>query len=361
MRIIFSVTNDLNFDQRMARICSALSEANHKVTLVGRKKINSKTLKEKPYKQYRLNMFFQKGKMFYVEYNIRLFFYLLFEKADAYCAIDLDSILPHYLVTRIKTAHFGYDAHEYFAEMEEVVIRPTIKSMWKRIERMCVPKVDFAYTISNSYKKLFEDEYNARFEVIRNVCRLEDLNEVDSGAGPFVLYQGSVNVGRGLEQLIEAMQKVNANLIICGAGDVLEELKTLAIKLKVQHKVEFKGYVDPIELRKLTPQAAVGVTFFTNDGLSNKYSLANRFFDYFHAGVPQLAMNYPEYSAFNNSLEVAYLIDKVEVKQIEMGLNKILSNPSYHHGLKVNCMVARAEHNWQKESEKLIKIYADLD
>ncbi|HJS53916.1 MAG TPA: hypothetical protein VJ765_05210, partial [Chitinophagaceae bacterium] len=93
-KIIFTVTNELTYDQRMQRICSTLAGAGYDVLLVGRKLKTSPPLSNKHYGQRRLNCCFKKGKLFYTEFNIRLFFFLLFKKMDCICAIDLDTILP---------------------------------------------------------------------------------------------------------------------------------------------------------------------------------------------------------------------------------------------------------------------------
>ena len=74
-KIVCTVTNDLNFDQRMIRICSSLQQGGYAVTLVGRVRENSQSLQQRIFQQKRLYCFFQKGKFFYAEYNIRLFFF----------------------------------------------------------------------------------------------------------------------------------------------------------------------------------------------------------------------------------------------------------------------------------------------
>ena len=81
-RLVFTVTNDLNFDQRMIRICSSLANAGYDVLLVGRRQRKSMPLDVKMFRQKRLACFFEKGKAFYFEYNVRLFVYLLFKKGD---------------------------------------------------------------------------------------------------------------------------------------------------------------------------------------------------------------------------------------------------------------------------------------
>jgi hypothetical protein len=125
-RIVFTVTNDLCYDQRMERICSALAENGYDVCLIGRADKNSNALDKRSYEQQRIICSFEKGKLFYIEYNFKLLWKLLFTKTDIICSIDLDSILPGYLASLLRGKTIVYDAHEYFTEMEEVVSRPII-------------------------------------------------------------------------------------------------------------------------------------------------------------------------------------------------------------------------------------------
>lgn len=360
MRITFTVTNDLSQDQRMNRICSSLSGAGYDVTLIGRKRPHSLPLKERDYKQKRLYCFFEKGKLFYLEYNVRLFFFLFFKKTDVYGAIDLDTILPNFYAAKFRSRQITYDAHEYFSQLEEVMARPITKAIWKWVERQTVPNIKYQYTVSNGYKKLFEKEYPARFEIIRNATVLQELKPIKKEE-KYILYQGAVNYGRGLEELIDAMAMIDCKLIICGVGDVLDPLKHKVKELNIYDKVEFKGFVEPEELRKYTLQATVGITLFSNEGLSNQYSLANRFFDYMHAAVPQIAMNYPEYIEFNKENEIAFLIERLDSNSIASAINKLLEDREYYARLANNCLVAREKNCWQEEEKKLVKIYQEIE
>lgn len=87
-KIIFTVTNDLVHDQRMIRICSTMTELGYEVQLIGRKQKKSTPISSQPYEQTRFRLFFESGKLFYVEYNLRLLIFLLFRKFDAICSID---------------------------------------------------------------------------------------------------------------------------------------------------------------------------------------------------------------------------------------------------------------------------------
>lgn len=358
-KIICTVTNDLNYDQRMIRICSSLAGAGYDVLLVGRRRPSSAPLKDQPFRQKRLPCFFDKGKLFYIEYNIRLFIFLIFSRADAYCAIDLDTILPVLFASKWRKTKRVYDAHELFCEMEEIVSRPMIYKIWKAIERYAVPQFKVGYTIGECYAEQFADMYQVNYEIVRNATVLKPL-EVKPKTKTYILYQGAVNEGRSFETLIPAMQQVNMELMICGEGNYFEQAKALVTKYNLTHKIKFMGYVPPNELRKYTAQAYIGITLFTHQGKSNYYSMANRFFDYMHYGIPQLCVKFPEYVKVNAIREVAYLVDDTAVNTIANGLNTLIHDHERYAQIQQNCLIMREHYCWQEEEKKLLNVYSSL-
>jgi glycosyltransferase involved in cell wall biosynthesis len=343
----------------MIRICTSLANAGYRVILTGRKLKNSLPLTPQPFIQKRIRCFFEKGKLMYVEYNLRLFFYLLLKKMDCIGAIDLDTILPCYFISRLKKIPRIYDAHELFCEMKEIVTRPGIYKIWKAVERFTVPKFKHGYTVNNYIANEFERMYGCRYEVIRNIAVLRTL---DPGISKekFILYQGAVNEGRSFETLIPAMKLVDCKLVICGDGNFMQQAKQLVQENNLQDKVIFKGKLPPDELRKITQQAYIGVTLFENKGLSNYYSLANRFFDYIHGGTPQVCVRYPVYEEINNQFKVAVLTEDTSAEKIAAHLNNLLGNEVLYTELVENCRRARLHYNWQEEEKKLIEFYKRL-
>ncbi|HET6255896.1 MAG TPA: glycosyltransferase [Puia sp.] len=361
-RVFFTVTNDLNYDQRMIRICSSLTGAGFSVTLVGREDRRSLPLAQRPFRQHRLKMWMRRGVLFYLEYHFRLFFYLLGRKMDAICAIDLDSILPCYLVSQLRRIPRLYDAHELFCEMQEVASRPFIHRIWKAVERFTVPAFRRGYTVNEQIAGEFRQMYGVEYAVIRNLPVLEAVGVAGERplAGRYILYQGAVNEGRCFETLIPAMRQVNAPLLICGEGNFLGKARELVAQHGLQEKIIFKGAVRPEELRSITRSAWCGITLFDRQGLSNYYSLANRFFDYMHAGIPQVAMNYPAYREINNCYPIAVLIDKPGVQEVADALNELLTNPGLYESLSEGCKQARLRYNWQEEEKIVIRLYQQV-
>ncbi|MBL7720345.1 MAG: glycosyltransferase family 4 protein [Flavipsychrobacter sp.] len=343
----------------MIRICTSLHEAGYRVTIIGRERPNSKPLIEKPYEQVRLRQRIDSGKLFYLTYNIKLLLTLLFRKADVLCAIDLDTILPVYYASKLRGVPRVYDAHELFCEIEEVASRPRIQKMWYAIERHTVPHFPYGYTVNQSYVDEYRKMYGVEYAIVRNATVLRPL-EIPGKPERYILYQGAVNHGRCFEQLIPAMKQVNAQLIICGEGNYYEEAQALARKHSLEDKVIFKGYIPPHELPAYTRNAYIGITLFVATSRSNELSLANRFFDYMHSGVPQLAARYPEYENINHQYEVATLLDDITPDSIARALNQLLEDTDYYHRLQQNCLRAREAYCWQEEEKRLLAVYERL-
>jgi glycosyltransferase involved in cell wall biosynthesis len=376
-RIYFAVTNDLSYDQRMIRICRSLASNGYSVVLVGRTQTGSIPLKTDIFEQKRLSCVFSRGKRFYIEYNIRLFFYLIFRRMDGICAIDLDTILPCLFVSRLKKIVRVYDAHELFSEMKEVITKPLSKKVWTGVERFAIPRYVHGYTVSQSIVEEFGKRYGAHYGLIRNVPVLREEDKVDDSmfkktvdadndlgkwitGERYILYQGAVNEARGLEFLIPAMQQVNCRLLICGEGNLLKECQELSRNCGLEHKVIFTGRIEPGPLAEITKNAYIGINLVEPRGLNQLFSLANKFFDYIQGTIPQVSMDFPEYRRINNELAIGLLIDDLQEKKIAAAINNLLENNVLYSMLQNNCRQARLLYNWQEEEKKLLLFYQKI-
>jgi glycosyltransferase involved in cell wall biosynthesis len=356
-RIIAAVINDLTYDRRMIRICTTLAENGFEVTLIGRQLRDSKPLNEESFQQKRLRCVFNRGFLFYAEYNLKLLWFLLKTPADIINSTDADTLAACGMAAMLKNKIHVHDTHEYFSEVPEVADRPMIKWFWQYMEKVFIKRADAAYTVCQSIADIYSKKYHLPFDVIMNVPPLREHSlQKESNAKKYLIYQGALNKGRGLEAIILSMHQVDCQLKIAGEGDLSEELRTLVKTEKLESKIDFLGMIKPDELDSITINAYIGLNVCENLGLNYYLALSNKGFDYIHAGIPAVTNDFPEYQRLNARFETMILTE-AEPEKLTNSINQLLNDRTLYEKLKKNCIIAAQELNWQKESLKLKAIY----
>lgn len=368
-KIIISVINDLVTDQRVDRQATTLSENGYDVLVIGRRLRKSLPLGSRSYKTVRLHLPFEKGFLFYSLFNKILFWYLLFTKADVLLANDLDTLLPNYLVSKIKGIRLVYDSHEYFTEVPELVNHPYKKKIWTRIEKFIFPRLTHVMTVNNSIAGIYFSKYNVPVSVVRNlpVKRIEPFKPVlRSEWGlpaneKIFLFQGSgINVDRGAEEAIEAIKMVNgAVLLFIGGGDVLQTLRKKVAEEKLSSKVFFIPKQPMKELIRFTSMADAGLTLDKNTNLNYKYSLPNKIFDYIQAKIPVLASDLTEVRLIVAKYNIGMITPEVTPVSIAETMNKMISDPLRFEEWKKNLNIAAEELCWEKEQQNFLTLFTD--
>ena len=243
--------------------------------------------------------------------------------------------------------------------MKEVRIRPFVKGFWSKVENFTVPKFQHGYTVSSGLATEFGRKYNRQYKVIRNLPLLLPLQH-NVVKEKFLVFQGAVNEARGFEYLIPAMKEVPCKLLICGDGNFMQQLKQLINENSVEDKVELKGMMLPDDLRTVAQKASLGLGFAEKEGINQFHALPNKFLEYMHAGLPQIAMNFPEYQKINNEYKIAVLVDELSVKNIAKAINETMANENLLATMRENALKAREVYCWQHEEKILIQFYQQL-
>jgi len=365
-RAILSVTNDLYTDARVDKVAMFLTRNGYEVTLVGRRYADSPELEPRTYHTHRMKLLFRKNWIFYAEYNLRLFFYLLFKKCDVFIANDLDTLLPNTLVSRLRHKRLVYDSHEYFCGELSVVSNPKAFKVWSAIERYCFPKLKTVITVSQSIVDQYEKEYGIRPYLVRNIppAGTHSVTETRQSLGipedKFVLIlQGNgINEGRGGEELVQAMTMLpDTHLLVVGGGTVLPQLKAMVKELKLDNRVTFVARQNQQMLFNYTSLADVGMALDRDLSANLRFSLPNKIFEYIKAGTPQVVSNLVERAAIVNRYGVGVVAESLTPEAIAAAVRKLQQDTALYDKCKENCHQAAQELTWENEEIILKDIY----
>ena len=335
MKIIVSVFNNLQTDQRVEKVCKTLYDNGYHPHLIGNDWLGAPEM-ERPYPFYRIKLNSKKARFAYIEFQKKLYRELK-KNADnktILLANDLETIVPNYLISKKLGIPLVF-------------------------EKKLVPKIKRMITASDSYADWFVKEYGIkRPTVVRNLPRRSHFSGINENDTKIILYQGWLNYSRGVDKAILAMKGIDdAELWIAGCGPAEDFYRAVSVENHLKDKVKFIGKLTPDDLRKVTLQADVGISIEENNGLSYYYSLPNKISDYIQSRVPVVVSDFPEMKNIVNTFGVGEIIENHSNEHLAEKLKIVLEKgkASYLHNLNV----AADELCWENEEDKILKIFSD--
>ena len=202
----------------------------------------------------------------------------------------------------------------------------------------------------------------------RAVKRTQALR-VKAGAAPtdrLILYHGTVTEGCGVETAIRALRILGEGhmLVVLGWAWRQDLLEQLAQQEDVASQVRFLKGVSQDEMFDLIGAADVGVIPTEPNTVGNTLGIPNKLFESLMAGLPVVAADVPEVAQIVRSSGAGVLYPAAmpqDPRDLAEGIHTLLSDGS----LWATCSeagraVARAELNWERESRRLIDLYARI-
>jgi glycosyltransferase involved in cell wall biosynthesis len=363
-KIILSTSNDISTDNRVHKVAMLLLELGYNVHWVGRLQPNSVPL-DRPYETTRMRLLFKKGGLFYAEFQVRLFFFLLLNRSAVLVSNDLDTLLPNYLVSRLYHSELVYDSHEYFCGVPEIQGR-WVKKVWLAVERLVFPKLTHSWTVNESIADLYEKDYGIRPQVFRNISpkphAFEPKTRRELGLPEHLciaINQGSgMNVDRGLEEAVSAVAGMEGwLLLLVGSGDAIPSLKEKVAQEGWQGKVKFIDRIPYDQLLHYTAAADVGLSLDKDSNINYRFSLPNKLFDYIHCNTPVVTSRVIEVKRIVEDYNVGLTVHVENILALRRSIAAVAEHrEAYDPGLKH----AQEALSWEKECIPLRNFYAQF-
>lgn len=289
--------------------------------------------------------------------------------AAVFHAHDLNTL--HLAVTCAQRvgAQVVYDAHELHGARSRSTARERQRA--QRRERSLLPKADVVVTASPGYAAWMTDRYGIETpRVLLNVPEhVRDVDAVDLHAlldidatQTIVLYQGSIQEHRGLEQLIDAVATLSdVTLVVIGYGHHRPELERRAIERGAQDRVRFTGAVPHAQLLRYTAGADIGTCTIVGSAPSYELSMPNKLFEYAMAGVPVVASHYEHMGGFVEEHGTGVTCDPLDPISVAAAVRRLVDDPALAEDCRANAVRAAERFRWEVEREVLLDTYADLD
>lgn len=287
-------------------------------------------------------------------------------------AHDYYTCFAGWLSAKLSRARCVYDAHELIVpggyHQETFRLR-----LFYWLERLVIHNTDLNVAAEAARARIMRDHYALAVEplTIRNISDIPRAAKTPDemtrtypalkSASPDtrrLLYQGYMDRSRGIGHFMSALPHLDPSfkLILVGDGAGLDELRRMAVQLKIQDRVTFLGRVPRIHLYGIMRCCHIGIITYPSKGLNAKYCASNKVFEYAQAGLPVISTSQPPLKSLIRHWRIGVLVDHqtIEADQLHQsiaaGVQDIESE--YERYLKaIEAFLASV--NWEAEARQL--------
>ena len=273
-----------------------------------------------------------------------------------------------------------YDSHELFLETGTAARLPWLARRLLRVrEARLVRRCAAVITVNPGLATVLQQRYHpARIDVIRNCpprwfppLSRPNLIRERLGLGEdaeIVLFHGSLDPNRGIEQLVGALTTPGLerlHLVLLGFAEPGAAPGIRAGAQQLAGRVHVLAAVSPAELPMWVASADVGAVLQQPVNLNLALSTPNKLYEAIAVGTPVVASDLPEIARIvgrGTDGALGVLCDPVDEAAVAAALRELLDPPrTMLLEMRARCLEAAGSRlNWEMEARILIALYADL-
>jgi glycosyltransferase involved in cell wall biosynthesis len=293
--------------------------------------------------------------------NIRMMIAAVEFEPDFVHANDVNTLVPGWIAAIWASAHLVYDAHEISADREGYRGR-----IWlvKLVEKHLGGSASGRMTTTRTRADWFMKNYGyPNMGVVQNrpqysevkADRIRTTYQIPADK-LVVLYQGGLQPGRGLHNLIKAVRAVpHAHLVFVGDGRQRASLEAAAADLK--DRVHFVGQVPLSELPEWTASADVGMQTLRNTCLNHYSTDSNKLFEYVMGGLAVIASDFPEIRLIVTEFDLGILVDPDDVGELSEAIAKFAADRESLRRFRMHAQESRGQLDWQSQVPSFLSVY----
>jgi len=174
-----------------------------------------------------------------------------------------------------------------------------------------------------------------------------------------VCFIGGIHKLRGIDQMIDAIEKTDATLLLAGLFDSASE-RDQSMHKAGWHKVQELGQVNREQVRTILGKSIAGLVLY-HAAPNHINAQPNKMFEYMSAGVPVIASDFPLWKEIVEDNQCGICVNPLNVQAIADSIKWMVTHLSEAEQMGKNGRTAVEQlYNWENESEKLIQLYKTL-
>jgi glycosyltransferase involved in cell wall biosynthesis len=259
-----------------------------------------------------------------------------------------------------------YDSHEdvprslLSRDWIPVLIRPTLSVIFERFENFVSRRLSGIVGATPYITARFLS-LNPMAKAINNYPLPSDIEgavpRIDGARA--VCYLGAISRIRGIEEMVRALEYVNAKLILAGKFED-RAIEQAVRALPGWSKVDYRGIVSRSSVRRIMAESSAGLIVYHPEP-NHVDAQPNKMFEYMAAGMPVIASNFPLWREIIEGNNFGLCVDPLDPQAIASAIDDLISKPQKSRVMGENGRRAvMNRYNWKAEEEKLLEFYSEL-
>ncbi len=290
-------------------------------------------------------------------------------KADIYHLHDPELLRIAVLLKKKTGAKVVFDAHEDLPKqiMDKgwipTFIRGTISSLAHRYEMKITSQIDGVISVTDSICNRFR-KANSHVALVANFPKLDEITLLSTDkkvtkVENSICYVGALFPTRGIKELVIAVGKTNATLLLAGKFSE-KEFEEEVRSLEGWKQVDFLGYLDREGIVEVLQKATIGMVTL-HPTKSYKESLPIKLFEYMLAKLPIISSNFEFWKPLVEGNNCGLMVDPLNTDEIAEKINYLLANPALCEEFGNNGYNAvLANYSWESQAKNLIDLYESI-
>lgn len=269
------------------------------------------------------------------------------------------SMLPHLFIAGRKVYNkLFFETHDFFYDLSiRDDIRRTKRLKYSFFEKLFFRHLDGLICL-NKYQKALYEKYLPSQEITIFPTGLNREKTEDVPKEPYLIYAGSFQQAKGLNNVFSLAGMLNGNHKIWVAGARNENEKQQALqevrRRNLSHKIEILPWMSKSELGIYLDKAKMGILPL-EDNFFNKYlTVPLKLLDYFSHNLPVIATDLEIMREWVSDYETGLLINWDSPDAKINGLENILSSQERYSCLTTNVKRKAEDHTWDLRSRNQI-------